>query len=221
MRDTFKILFMSRREKEIFKHCLEHIKKTLEGVELLKKAIPDLCQEEYKKKEEIVERVLAIEKECDKKAEEITKDIVELIKYPANREDLLKFIRELERVTKAVEATAYRIEMCHKFEVPGVLKKDLERLVGSVVLTVGALEKTIEHMPFNTEDALEHSERIHMLEEKVDDIRRELMKDLLKVGNKIRQTDFYLLIEIIEKLEDISDRCDDAGAMIELIVVSK
>lgn len=221
MSDAFKILFMSRREKEIYEKCLEHTKKTLEGVKLLKEAILDLCQEEYKKKEEIVEKVLAIERECDEKAEEIIKYIVEVIKYPADREDLLKFIQELERVTKAVEATAYRIEMCHKFKVPGVLKKDLGGLVDSVILVIRALERTIEHMPFDAEDAVEHSQKIHSLEEKVDDTRRGLMRDLLKVGNKISQTDFYLLIEIIEKLEDISDSCDDAGELIELIVASK
>lgn len=221
MRDTFKILFMSRREKEIYEKCLGHVKKTLQGSKLLKEAISDLCQGKYKEKQEFVEKVLAIEKDCDRKAEEITKYIVETIKYPVDREDLLKFIQELERVTKAVEATTYRIEMCPGLGVPEILKKDLEVLVDSVVLTVEALEKTIEHMPFNTKDALEYSGKIHILEEKVDDVRRGLMKDLVKVGNEIPQTVFYLLTEIIERLEDISDRCDDAGELIELIVATK
>lgn len=221
MRDTFQILFMSRREKEIYEMCLEHVKKTFEGAKLLKEAVFDLCQEEYEQKQELVEKVLAIERNCDKKSEEITKQIVETIKYPAYREDLLKFIRELERVTKAVEATAYRIEMCPALEVPDILKKDLPVLVDSVVSTVEALEKTIEYMPFKAKDALEHSDRIHRFEEKADEVRRRLMKDLIKVGNEIPQTVFYLLTEIIERLEDISDRCDDAGVLIELIVASK
>jgi uncharacterized protein Yka (UPF0111/DUF47 family) len=44
------------------------------------------------------------------------------------------------------------------------------------------------------------------------------MVDLLQVGNEMRQTDFYLLMEIVERIEDIADNCDYSGVVIEMII---
>lgn len=143
-----------------------------------------------------------------------------VIKHPSSREDMLKLIQSLERVTNAVEATAYRMEMCEQFKIPRILKDDLIKLTDSVILTVQSLGKALHPLPFSTEEVLKCSEEIHKYEEEVDDIRRHLMLDFIRSGTEVNITNFYLLVEIIERLEDIADRCDEAGKLIKLIVAS-
>jgi hypothetical protein len=214
-------LFTGIKEEEIYDKTKKHIENTVRGTIFLRDAIDDLCNEKYDKMEEIADEIIKLERESDKIARDITRRIIEVIKDPSDREDLIKFIQSLERVTKAVEASAYRIDMSEGVRIPEILKKDLIGLIDAVIKTTQSCEKTIAQMPFYIEDALKHVEGISNLEEDVDNIRRTLMKDLIKVGGDIHLTDFYLLTEIVEKLEEIADLCEYACTVMEIIIASK
>jgi len=220
MRDSFRILFESKRDWDIYEESLDHIRKTIEGTELLKEALADLCGGSYEKAKEVVDEIMLLEKRSRKVAMRIRSRIIESIRDPYNREDLLKFIQSLEDIMRAVKATAHRLEMCERFEIPEILKDDLCKLVDSVVLTVKSLEKSLLGMPYYPEDALKRTENISGHEEKVDEVRRGLMRDFVCIGDEMKLTQFYLLREIFDNLEEIADRCEKTGLLVELIVMS-
>jgi len=220
MRDSFRILFESKRDWDIYEESLDHVRKTIEGTGLLKEALTDLCTGSYERAKEVVDEIMLLEKKSGKVAMRIRARIIESIRDPYNREDLLNFIQSLEDVMRAVKATAHRLEMCERFEVPEILKDDLCKLVDSVVLTVKSLEKALLGMPYYPEDALKHSKDISEHEDKVDSVRRDLMKDFVCIGDEMKLTQFYLLKEIFDNLEEVADRCEKTGLLIELIVMS-
>lgn len=207
------------REKEIYDSILEHVEMMSEGADLLHEAITLVLKGESISSHRIAERIAEIEKKCDVKSEEIIEKIINSIKQPTLREDLLGLVLSLERVAKAVEAVAYRVEMCSELELPDVLKKDLLKFTDAVLRTVHSL-KAVSHMPFYHEEALEKINEIHVFEEKADEVRRKLMCDFVANADKVSLANFYLLMEIVNNLEEVADRCEEAGSVIKIIIAS-
>jgi len=110
--------------------------------------------------------------------------------------------------------------MCEKVEIPEVMKEDLLEMVDLIVLTVKSLEMSLVGMPHNPEDAVKHAANISEHEEKVDELRRGLMRDLIRTGDNMGLTQFYIMKEIVDNLERIADGCEETGYLIELIVMT-
>jgi len=206
-------------EAEIYKKTMEHIELMTEGADLLHEAIRGLCEEKEVRFHEVAEKIVEVEKRCDEKSKEITRLIISRVKQPTMRGHLLQLVMNFQGVAKAVEATGYRIEMCSSFRVPKPVKKDLLKFTDSVIRTVHAL-KTVSHLPFYKKDALKGVQKIHDAEEEADRIRRNLMCDFIGMAEDIPLSDFYLLTEIVGRLEEIADRCENAGNILEVIVAS-
>ena len=218
-------IFFMRKEKDIYDNSLEFVRKVVKGADFVEESIKALADENRNRMQDNINKTLETAHQCEDLYAEIRKKVMDSIGHPSTREDLLRFIDSLFDLSKAVEATAYRIGMCESFTIPEVLQQDLVQLSSSVAKTPKAVEKTVADMPFNTDEALEHSESIHKLEEKVDDIRRDLMRDLIRQSKEeninIGLGDFYIITEIIERLEDIADACDQIRHDLGFIVYSK
>ena len=220
MRDSFRILFESKKDWDIYEESLDYVRKIITGAELLKDGLTDLCGGSYDTSKNLLDEILLLDGKAGQIAVNIRTRIVESIRDPYNREDLLKFIQSLEDVMRAVKAVAHRLGMCEKFEIPEILKDDLCEMVDSVISTVKSLEMSLVGMPYNPEDAIKHSRNISEHEEKVDDVRRRLMKDFIHIGDDMKLTQFYIMKEILDNLESIADRCEETGKLIELIVMT-
>jgi predicted phosphate transport protein (TIGR00153 family) len=210
---------MRGREKEVYDECLKHVELMTQGADLLEEAMELLVKGDYDKMKLMVDEIIEIETKCDRKSTEITTQVIKTIQHPSTRSDLLRFIQVLQNVAKMVEGVAYRLDMCCDFRVPDALKQDLLELSDAVVGTVKAL-KAVSYLPFYGEEALEDIQKIHEHEEKADLVRRKLMCDLIKMGGIIDMADFYLFNEIVDRLEDIADTCQEAALEMEIIIAS-
>ncbi len=220
MRDSFRILFESKKDWEIYEESLDYVRKIVMGAELLRDALTGLCEGRYEKIKNILSEIMLLDENAGQIAMDIRARIVRSIRDPYNREDLLKFTRSIEDVMRAVKAVAHRLDMCEKFEIPELLKDDLHKMVDSVILTIKSLEMSLMGMPYNPEEAVKHSKDISEHEERVDDVRRGLMRDFIRIGDDMKLTQFYVMREILDNLEDIADRCEETGKLIELIVMT-
>jgi len=211
--------FMHGREKEIYGKCLEHVKLMSGGANLLGEAVSHLVEGNQPELQHVVSKIIEMETRCDHKSTEITTLIIKTVKHPSTRSDLLRFIQALQNVAKMVESSAYRLEMCREFQVPGLIKKDLMEFTDAVVQTVRAL-KAVSYLPFYSEEALGDIQKVHEYGEKADKMRRKLMCDLVNANSAIDVANFYLVNEITERLEDVADKCEEAALVMEIIIAS-
>ncbi len=214
-----RIIFKSKREKEIYEDVLKFINEMVDAANCLKDAIISLCTD--KCDENLIESALNLVKKSDANFGEITLKVITLIKEASEREDMLKFIFNLQKIAKSIEAAIYRVSFAKNLKINNEIKEDFISLANNVLGTLKSFQETILNMPFKTSKATKFSKMIHELEENVDIIRRKLVSNILKIGDSLTNTEFYILMEIIEKLEDISDNCDEAGVMLEIIIASE
>ncbi|GAI73294.1 unnamed protein product, partial [marine sediment metagenome] len=182
MRDSFRILFESKKDWDIYEESLDYVRKIITGAELLKDALTGLCGGSYDTSKDLLSEIMLLDEKAGQVVVNIRARVVESIRDPYNREDLLKFTQSLEDIMRAVKAVAHRLGMCEKFEIPDILKEDLCEMVDSVVSTIKSLEMSLVGMPYNPEEVIKHSANISEHEEKVDDVRRRLMRDFIRIG---------------------------------------
>ena len=220
MRDSFRILFESKKDWDIYEESLDYVRKIIMGTDLVKEGLTSLCEGSCDKAKELLADIMVLDEKATQIAMNIKVNIVESIRDPYNREDLLKLTQSIREIMRAVKAVGHRLAMCEKVEIPEIMKGDLLEMVDLVVLTVKSLEMSLVGMPHNPEDAVKHAANISEHEEKVDNLRRDLMRDLILTGDDMTLTQFYIIRELIDNLERIADGCEETGYLIELIVMT-
>ncbi len=220
MRDSFRILFESKKDWDIYEESLDYVRKIIMGTDLVKEGLTSLCEGNCDKAKELLVDITAFDEKATQIAMNIKINIVESIRDPYNREDLLKLTQSIREIMRAVKAVGHRLAMCENVEIPEVMKEDLLKMVDLVVLTVKSLEMSLVGMPHNPRDAVKHAANISEHEEKVDDLRRGLMRDLIRTGDDMTLTQFYIMKELLDNLERIADGCEETGYLIELIVMT-
>jgi len=220
MRDSFRTLFESKKDWDIYEESLNYVRKIIMGTDLVKEGLTSLCGGRDDRAMELLDDIMVLDEKATQIGMNIKVNIVESIRDPYNREDLLKLTQSLREIMRAVKAVGHRLAMCGKVKIPEVMREDLLEMVDLIVLTVKSLEMSLVGMPHNPEDAVKHAANISEHEEKVDESRRGLMKDLIQTGDDMTLTQFYIMKELLDNLERIADGCEETGYLIELIVMT-
>jgi len=220
MRDSFRTLFESKKDWDIYEESLNYVRKIIMGTDLVKEGLTSLCGGRDDRAMELLDDIIVLDEKATQIGMNIKVNIVESIRDPYNREDLLKLTQSLREIMRAVKAVGHRLAMCGKVKIPEVMREDLLEMVDLIVLTVKSLEMSLVGMPHNPEDAVKHAANISEHEEKVDESRRGLMKDLIQTGDDMTLTQFYIMKELLDNLERIADGCEETGYLIELIVMT-
>jgi uncharacterized protein Yka (UPF0111/DUF47 family) len=105
-------------------------------------------------------------------------------------------------------------------EVPNSIKDELIQMVKSVNECTASLQKCVNKMMTNAEEALQAADMVEREEEKVDDTHERARillgkEDLPKAGVAI------LVSQLFEAMEMIADSCEDACDQIRVIVIRK
>lgn len=215
MRGTFKIF--KGPEKEVYDKCLEHVNLMVEGGELLHEAVE---VRDYNRFSEIAEKIVRLEQDCDQKSQETTELIIKRVKNPVLRTNMLKLVIKLQHVAKAIESAAFRITMCHNFDLSEQLKQEMLEMTDSVIATLHALEAVSYMSLYKKETMLEEVNKIHIEEEKVDKAKRILLCDFLSEAHKVSHKDFYLFMELVNCLENVADRSERVAETMKIIISS-
>jgi len=210
-----------KRERELFESCLDHSRKSREAAKSLGIAISDLCEEKYDELERIGEHIILMSREADAIAADLRNRIGKSNLDPTSRHDMLDLLFHLEKVTNGIEASAYRMEMSQGLQVPPNLKDLLKELVENVIKTSDVLGESLEKVAYDWGSALQKAEEVRVWEEKVDDVRRKAMRQLVSISDELGISTFWRLSEIIKHLEDTADSAEETANILDLIVATR
>jgi len=147
--------------------------------------------------------------------EEITEQLCKTFVTPLEREDIEALSTALYRIPKTIEKFSQKYIVCLD-QVRGVDFSRQVQLLEQAVATVMGMVKTLRRRA-GLEQVRAQNNRLHQLEGEADKVILDLFKHLYNGGHDplrvIVSTDLY------ETLEEIIDRCRDAGNVIFQIVL--
>jgi len=208
-----------KRQRQVFELADQHMQQTLRAVRIMKDAVLDFLKGDIESMESETSSTISIENEVDGLAMEALEVISKSELSPENREDLLNLVYHIRSVGTAAKALAFRLQLAEEYEFPDAIVPGLRNLTSAVTDTVETLASAIAELNRDLVLADELANLVSELEDHVDNVRRNLVKLLLRQARAMDPATFFVINEVIMRLEDLADACENTADRIRLISV--
>jgi len=193
-----------RKKVDFFNILSEQTAKTMEGMQAL---------EEYMKNpsEALVKKVFDLEREADSIRRTLIDELNKTFATPIDREDLFELSREIDDIIDYAKSTVDEMQL---LEIK--TSDHLTKMVGLLVKATLEIKDAVGRLKENPNIASEHALRAKKLENEIELVYRDAIKDLFQGTDVI-----YMLKtrEIYRHLSNAGDRVDQVANVISSIVV--
>ena len=141
----------------------------------------------------------------------VSRELTEIGAILMSREDFLRFTNLTSDIADFCEGIAFRLlQIMEKgWKVPKQIKEDLIKLSDAVFDTISRLRETAMTLNYGAVKAIEKAREVDSAERVVDDIYRQLEVDI--IDSKMDLPPMFLLLMVIQHLEDAADKAKDAS----------
>lgn len=208
-----KILKFFLPKDRIFYSLFEQASQNLEAIS--GRLVHMVNEPDFNKRGVILKEIEDLESQNDLLTHEIFVELGRNFITPFDREDIHSLASSLDDIADYIYASAKKMHLYHiNPSDQGILKMADANHVG--VLAVNAAVKELRNLK-NTQKVVECIIRINSVENQTDDIFDLSIENLFE-----NETDIKKLIkmrEIYQLLEEVGDKCEDVGNVIESIIV--
>ena len=207
------------RQREIIEMYNKHIDKIIETVEHSLKMIEHYKIgkiEEAKKEYEIV---FEKEKEADDIKRQIIAELSKELFHPIDREELLRMILTTDDIAAYVKAMSRRLLLIISEEIDEDIVEDLIRMDARILDATRLIKEAARKLIEDPRKALELADNIERLEEEVDEIRMEALEKVMRFCDKTKNSLCIISKDLVDSLENASDRCEDTADVIRSIAL--
>lgn len=198
-----------------------HIKKTLETVRLLEKAILAFLKSNISVTEESLEQLFKTETEVDKLRKDIFTQLTKESLPAKHREDLKALVEHLDQFADSIKDAARDIKifiLANKVALGQVITisaKTVKQLVESVKL----IDKSIREVWENPSQAIIFATKIYEVEENADTSHLKGKTAILKNTLNNDFPTLMVLKDFIDSLERAADMCADTADFLIVLAV--
>jgi predicted phosphate transport protein (TIGR00153 family) len=214
-------IWMGRQaEKEIISASEKHLEKIFIIVEKMQEFITSYCNNDieaatYKGKE-----IVTLEREADEIKEKIIDQLMNSSLHPMDQDEIIRLVLTSDDIAAQLKSTARKLLYTHSNEVPENIKAGLKEIINAVLDESLALKATIESLANNKSDVRENAEKTERIEEAIDDMRVDLLAQILKWGDLTEHvSDWIMMKEAVENMEMASDKIEDTADVIRAIAI--
>ncbi|NWG10619.1 DUF47 family protein [Candidatus Bathyarchaeota archaeon] len=212
--------FERRRETKALSTIQRHLALTTGIVEDLEKAIQATIDSDEKEMRKCVERVANSEKEADGLRRKVMDEVSRGELSPVGREDLMHLVKRVDMVADWSRESTRILGALPMEHVPKTIQNESMHMVKSVKECAISLQKCVNKIITNPDEALQAADAVEREEEKVDDIHEKARK-LLGKEDLPRAGVAVLISQLFEAMEMIADSCEDACDQVRVIMVRK
>ncbi len=211
-----------RRLKEIVNKSFKHLELVNNVVSLLDEIIDDLVKGNVEEGLKKFDDLNKMEEKADVVKREIFVELRSGYIHPLDREDLLRLILTADDIAAYAKAAARRMVIIHKlgYKMPEELLKILKQMTDKIVDASRLVIEAVNMIGQDPSKALSITHEIEDIEEAVDDLRMEAYKFLYRMCKDKMGIECILYKEVIDDIENTSDRCEDTADVIRMIAVS-
>lgn len=196
----------------------DEVRTVLDAVRDLAEAYNFFLEDDEEGLKSTIEKIRKSEDNTESLRRNLTRELGEIGTMLMNREDILRTSYAIEDIAGYISGTAWRFQ----YISPKVLKKakldkEVRELIDLSIESVNQLNKVVHTLSLNPLKALEMATDVQKIERTIDGKYRSLL------GRVINETDSFkdlvILKDIIEEIEDLSDKCLTASDSITIVAL--
>ncbi|MBM3896206.1 MAG: DUF47 family protein [Thaumarchaeota archaeon] len=166
-----------------------------------------------------LEQIETIEEEVENLRRKITRDVADVGGLIINRENLLNTAYTMDEIAGYITGIAFKLSNIKSATLKSAdLGKDLTDLIELVVDEVYKLNEIIRSLNSNAASSIELAQDTQKIEREIDTKYRQLT---IKVLDEISNTkELLLVIDVIEGVEEMADKCQSVSDSFILLALS-
>ena len=211
-----------------FKHMVDHVRKINECVNLIRPVAEAIMAGETEKLRALQDDMSRTEFEADQLKDEIRQGLPRRFFLPVNRDDILSFVRQLDRMADDAEDFAV-VSTFRKLDIPADLKPDFMALVDKVVQVSEMLLEVAEDLAQlqkesfegpDTERVLAKIQQVCHMEWESDKLSRRCARHYYSAQGLDAVT-IILLEKLCKALTGIADHAENVGKNLRLMIIRR
>jgi len=207
-------------EKEVIGACEAHLNKIFAIVDKFQAFTNNYCDNDVEEAQYKAKEIVALEREADTIKESIIDNLMKSTLHPMDQDEIIRLVLTSDDIAAQLKSTTRKLLYTHPKEIPTNIKQGLKELVNTLVDESGALRETIDALVKNRDGVTEKAEKTERLEETIDDLRVDLLAQILKWGDISEHvTDWIMMKEAVENIEMASDKIEDTADVLRAIAI--
>ena len=211
-----------------FKHMVDHVRKINQCVNLIRPVAEAIMAGETEKLRALQDDMSRTEFEADQLKDEIRQGLPRRFFLPVNRDDILSFVRQLDRMADDAEDFAV-VSTFRKLDIPADLKPDFMALVDKVVQVSEMLLEVAEDLAQlqkesfegpDTERVLAKIQQVCHMEWESDKLSRRCARHYYSAQGLDAVT-IILLEKLCKALTGIADHAENVGKNLRLMIIRR
>jgi len=212
--------FEKRRVNKVLEIAYRQMAVALDTINDLERAIDLTTQRRKDSSKTTIARLFKTEEEVDDLRRVVFEELTKGTISPRDREDIMKLVTNLDKVADHVKDAARNVLILLDAEIPKEIWDAYHEMAHGIVSTAGALRESLKSLGEDNSRARVMSERVEEEENKVDKKFLEIKSLLLSYGDKLNPASLILLKDLLDSMEEATDRCADTGDYIRILTVS-
>jgi predicted phosphate transport protein (TIGR00153 family) len=166
-----------------------------------------------------LERMTNAEQVIENLRRKITREVAEIGSLMVSREDVLRTAYIVDDIAGFITGIAFRLSNIRTSSLKkGNFDDDLRDLIGMAVDAVFKLNEMARALSINPASVIELAQEVQKLERQIDAKYRAI---IIKVLNELAVTkDILLLKDVVEGVEGMVDKCQEASDSITILALS-
>ena len=166
-----------------------------------------------------LERMTCAEEVIENLRRKITREVAEIGSLMVSREDVLRTAYIVDDIAGFITGIAFRLSNVRTSSLKkGNFDDDLRDLIGMAVGAIFKLNEMARALSINPASVIELAQEVQKLERQIDAKYRAI---IIKVVNELVVTkDILLLKDVVEGVEGMADKCQEASDSITILALS-
>ncbi len=209
-------------EKKILEDHLKHVEKVVETARALEASISHVRSRDLDSFRKDYEKISSLEREADVFKRTLMKEVSQVLIHPIDREYLINLTLNIDQIAGYCRAVGKRILIL--IEASEELDEHMISYVSTVTSKIRHIAELIlsalQSLKRSAQETIEYTNEVEKIEEEVDDLKLEAYKVVLKKCNEKSIEWCILSKEIIDTLEEATDRGERVADIIRMLAVS-
>ena len=208
---VFPIEAEHRAKRRALRLCQDHLRKVMNVYRKAAQVVEAFMTGDKASLQQLRGEVQELGDEVDDSKRAVAQELVEIGTILISREDFLRFTDVTSEIADFCKGISFRLaQMVERgWDVPAELKSGLVDLAGAVSDTSSMLRDTFLMLNYGSPKVLEKARDVEVAERAVDDKYRDL--EILILEGKMDMRTLLLMRDVIQLLEDIADKIEDAS----------
>lgn len=196
------------REEQVLESTGQFVDQVVVIVEKLQGVVERFAADRYDDLKEAALELDRLESRADDVKEAILDELCLGGVFPLHRADLARLVASMDSIANLATGAVDRLTV-HKFTLPAEINEQMVALAKTDVEAVKALREAVIAMGTDMREAIKVAGKVDKIESRADKIYASIYRCMFDLDIDFKV--FHQLKSIIDRLESISDRCDENG----------